>query len=126
MYYTEPVVTVLARPSFTEPGHLPVNWMGESSDGERLAEFAGRLCYMSQRNPASRTTRDYLEAPLDILGVPVSRPVVPETTALGAAYAAGLSVGYWSDTDELRLVVAGQHEELRVLGGRREAGGDSR
>ena len=38
----------------------------------------------------------------DILGVPVSRPVVPETTALGAAYAAGLSVGYWSDTDELR------------------------
>lgn len=38
----------------------------------------------------------------DILGVPVSRPVVPETTALGAAYAAGLSVGYWSGTDELR------------------------
>ena len=61
MFYSEPVVTVLARPSFTEPGHLPVNWIGESSDGERLAEFAGRLCYMSQRNPASRTTRDYLE-----------------------------------------------------------------
>ncbi len=35
--------------------------MGESTDGERLAEFAGRLCYMSQKNPASRTTRDYLE-----------------------------------------------------------------
>ncbi|MFB4285438.1 glycerol kinase GlpK [Nonomuraea sp. MTCD27] len=38
----------------------------------------------------------------DILGVPVSRPVVAETTALGAAYAAGLAVGYWRDTDELR------------------------
>ena len=38
----------------------------------------------------------------DILGVPVSRPVVPETTALGAAYAAGLAVGFWKDTDELR------------------------
>ncbi|MGZ8718095.1 MAG: glycerol kinase GlpK [Aeromicrobium sp.] len=38
----------------------------------------------------------------DILGVPVSRPEVPETTALGAAYAAGLAVGYWSGTDELR------------------------
>ncbi|MCL2541477.1 MAG: glycerol kinase GlpK [Nocardioidaceae bacterium] len=38
----------------------------------------------------------------DVLGVPVSRPVVPETTALGAAYAAGLSVGFWSSTDELR------------------------
>ncbi|MDH6180844.1 glycerol kinase [Microbacteriaceae bacterium SG_E_30_P1] len=38
----------------------------------------------------------------DILGIPVVRPVVAETTALGAAYAAGLSVGYWADLDELR------------------------
>ena len=38
----------------------------------------------------------------DILDVPVIRPAVTETTALGAAYAAGLAVGYWSDSDELR------------------------
>ncbi len=38
----------------------------------------------------------------DILNVPVIRPVVAETTALGAAYAAGLAVGFWSDLDELR------------------------
>ncbi len=38
----------------------------------------------------------------DILGVPVVRPVVSETTALGAAYAAGLAVGYWSNLDDLR------------------------
>jgi glycerol kinase len=38
----------------------------------------------------------------DILGVPVSRPQVAETTALGAAYAAGLAVGFWSGTEELR------------------------
>jgi glycerol kinase len=38
----------------------------------------------------------------DVLGVPVVRPVVAETTALGAAYAAGLAVGFWSDLDELR------------------------
>jgi glycerol kinase len=38
----------------------------------------------------------------DILGVPVSRPVVAETTALGAAYAAGLATGFWKNTDELR------------------------
>ncbi|WBB53316.1 glycerol kinase GlpK [Verrucosispora sp. WMMD573] len=38
----------------------------------------------------------------DILGVPVSRPVVAETTALGAAYAAGLAVGFWRNTEELR------------------------
>ena len=61
MYYTEPKITLLARPSFAEPSHLPVNWIGEATDGERLAEFAGRLCYMSQRNPARRTTREYLE-----------------------------------------------------------------
>jgi len=38
----------------------------------------------------------------DVLGVPVVRPVVAETTALGAAYAAGLAVGFWRSTDELR------------------------
>jgi glycerol kinase len=46
----------------------------------------------------------------DILGVPVSRPVVTETTALGAAYAAGLAVGFWRDTSELR---ANWHESRR-------------
>jgi glycerol kinase len=38
----------------------------------------------------------------DILGVPVIRPKVSETTALGSAYAAGLAVGFWKDYDELR------------------------
>jgi glycerol kinase len=48
----------------------------------------------------------------DILGVPVSRPVVAETTALGAAYAAGLAAGFWRDTSELR---ANWHESKRWL-----------
>ncbi len=38
----------------------------------------------------------------DILGVPVIRPTVAETTSLGAAYAAGLAVGFWSKLDDLR------------------------
>lgn len=38
----------------------------------------------------------------DVLGVPVIRPKVAETTALGAAYAAGLAVGFWQSTDEMR------------------------
>jgi glycerol kinase len=38
----------------------------------------------------------------DVLGVPVIRPVVAETTALGAAYAAGLAVGYWAEIEDLR------------------------
>jgi len=38
----------------------------------------------------------------DILGVSVIRPTVAETTSLGAAYAAGLAVGFWADLDEVR------------------------
>jgi glycerol kinase len=38
----------------------------------------------------------------DVLGVPVIRPVVAETTALGAAYAAGLAVGFWAGEDDIR------------------------
>ena len=37
----------------------------------------------------------------DMLGVPVERPVIQETTALGAAYLAGLAVGYWKDKGEI-------------------------
>ena len=38
----------------------------------------------------------------DVLGVPVIRPKVAETTALGAAYAAGLAVGFWAAVEDLR------------------------
>ena len=61
MIFKEPKVTVISRPAFAEPDHLPVQWLGDSTDGERLAEFAGRLCYMSQKNPAKRNTREYLD-----------------------------------------------------------------
>jgi glycerol kinase len=38
----------------------------------------------------------------DAMGIDITRPLIGETTALGAAYAAGLAVGFWSSTDELR------------------------
>ena len=38
----------------------------------------------------------------DILNIPVLRPVIKETTALGAAYAAGLAVGFYSNLEDLR------------------------
>ena len=47
----------------------------------------------------------------DLLGVPVVRPKVTETTALGAAYLAGLAVGYWSGLDE----IAAQWQVERVF-----------
>jgi glycerol kinase len=46
----------------------------------------------------------------DVLGVPVLRPQVTETTALGAAYLAGLAVGFWGSPDELR---AGREHDTR-------------
>jgi thymidylate synthase (FAD) len=59
--FRAPRVTLIARPEFLEPEHLRVEWRGDASAGERLAEFAGRVCYMSQHNPANRTTAEYLE-----------------------------------------------------------------
>ena len=59
----------------------------------------------------------------DILGVPVVRPVVAETTALGAAYAAGLAVGFWRDVEEMRLNwQADKQWEPRWSEDQREAG----
>jgi glycerol kinase len=53
-----------------------------------------------------------LQLQADQLAVPVRRPVVAETTALGAAYAAGLAAGFWSGLDELR---ANWREDRRWL-----------
>jgi glycerol kinase len=46
----------------------------------------------------------------DILDVPVIRPTVPETTSLGAAYAAGLAVGFWAEIEDLRANWGKDHE----------------
>ena len=51
----------------------------------------------------------------DILNKPVVRPVIQETTALGAAYAAGLATGYWKDTDELCANWAEDHRWIPAL-----------
>jgi glycerol kinase len=51
-----------------------------------------------------------LQFQADLLGVPVHRPVVAETTALGAAYLAGLAVGYWSGTEDVTRNWALDHE----------------
>jgi glycerol kinase len=49
------------------------------------------------------TANDLLmQTQADYLGVPVVRPKVTETTALGAAYAAGLAIGFWNGLDDLR------------------------
>src|SRR5207244_5511531 len=57
----QPRGSLIARPESPEPERLKVRWLGDSTPGERLAEYAWRLCYMSQHNPVNRTTADYLE-----------------------------------------------------------------
>lgn len=64
--YTVPKVTVLSVPSFTNPDHLPVTFAGTSQPIEQLSEYAGRICYMSQTNPANRTTAEYLQHILEL------------------------------------------------------------
>jgi glycerol kinase len=57
----------------------------------------------------------------DILGVPIQRAAVAETTALGVAYLAGLAVGLWRDTNELaRLWRAAETYEPRMSADQRE------
>jgi glycerol kinase len=57
----------------------------------------------------------------DVMGVPVVRPVITETTALGAAYLAGLATGFWSCTDEIAsLWTAERKFEPSMSRGRRD------
>jgi glycerol kinase len=58
----------------------------------------------------------------DILNVPVVRPKVAETTALGAAYAAGLAVGFWKNTDELKANWGRDREWSPKMGVKRREG----
>ena len=65
----------------------------EADSGERAE---------SLRVDGGATASDFLmQFQADVLGVPVERPAVTEMTALGAAYLAGLGVGFWEGTDEL-------------------------
>ncbi|MBR0382890.1 MAG: glycerol kinase GlpK [Eubacterium sp.] len=66
-----------------------------------MAEYAG-VEIQSVRADGGGAQNDFLmQFQADILGVPVERPVVTETTCLGAAYLAGVTVGFWKDMEEV-------------------------
>jgi len=65
------------------------------------ADAGGRLASLRVDGGASGNN-GLLQLQADLLDLPVERPVVAETTALGAAYLAGLAVGFWRDTAELQ------------------------
>jgi glycerol kinase len=65
------------------------------------ADFGGSLSELKVDGGMTQNSL-LMQFQADILGIPVVRPRIAETTALGAAYAAGLAVGFWSGLDELR------------------------
>ncbi len=75
----------------------------EAMIGDANDAFSGVFALRELRVDGGAAANDFLMAfQADVLGVPVVRPTVTETTAAGAAYLAGLGVGYWSDLAELR------------------------
>ena len=67
-----------------------------------------------------------LQFQADLLNVTVRRPVVAETTALGAAYLAGLAVGYWDGLDDVRAQLGARSRVRPGDGRRRSAIGSTR
>jgi glycerol kinase len=69
---------------------------------EAMQQDAGITLSSLKVDGGATVNNRLLEFQADLLGVPVRRPAVGETTALGAAYLAGLAVGYWNDLDDVR------------------------
>jgi glycerol kinase len=69
---------------------------------DAMARDSGRPLESLKVDGGATANNLLMQLQADILGIPVVRPVVRETTALGAAYAAGLAVGAWESTDALR------------------------
>jgi glycerol kinase len=74
----------------------------QSAEVLRAMEADAGLKLTELRVDGGATTNNLLmQFQADLLGVPVVRPKIAETTALGAAYLAGLAVGYWRDTGDV-------------------------
>ncbi len=69
---------------------------------DAMVEDSGVRLEVLKVDGGATANNTLMQMQADILGVPVVRPVVAETTALGAAYAAGLAVGFWKDVADLR------------------------
>ena len=75
----------------------------QTADVIRCFEADAGLKASALQVDGGATVNDFLmQFQADILGIPVRRPWVLETTALGAAYLAGLAVGFWPDRDAIR------------------------
>ncbi len=66
-----------------------------------MQEDAGRAITSLKVDGGAASNGFLMQFQADVLGVPVERPAVNETTAMGAAFLAGVAVGVWRDTDEI-------------------------
>jgi glycerol kinase len=93
----------------------------QCTDLVQLMEADSGIRLSAMRVDGGAAANDMLmQMQADLVAEPVVRPLVLETTALGAAYLAGLAVGFWSDLDELgtqwqedRTFASGMSEETR-------------
>ncbi|HEX9549551.1 MAG TPA: glycerol kinase GlpK [Candidatus Limnocylindrales bacterium] len=69
---------------------------------DAMAADTGRPLSALRVDGGAAANDGLMQLQADLLGLPVERPVVTETTALGAAYLAGLAVGFWGDTSEVQ------------------------
>ncbi|MDP6922089.1 MAG: glycerol kinase GlpK [Lutibacter sp.] len=69
---------------------------------EAMQKDTGMACSEIRVDGGASNNNLLMQFQSDILSVPVTRPTITETTALGAAYLAGLATGYWKDLDEIR------------------------
>lgn len=123
--YKQPVVTVISYPTFVEPAHLPCKWKGESTNAERLIEYSGRICYMSQGNPAERTTAEYVtnileqahgsvteHANISLLLEGVSRSLTHELVRHRAGFAYSQLSQRYVDSSDCAVVMPPRIQEL--------------
>jgi len=108
--------TIVGITAYTTKAHLAratleaTAWQTREAIGA-ARDAGGGARFHELRVDGGMTTNELLmQFQADVLGVPVVRPRVIETTALGAAYAAGLATGVWSSTDDVR---ANWHEARR-------------
>jgi glycerol kinase len=85
----------IARAALESIAHQTVDVMDAMRQDSQVALSELRVDGGAARNDL------LMQFQADVLGVPVVRPMVTETTALGAAYLAGLAVGYWADESEI-------------------------
>jgi len=98
---------IVALPAFTTKAHIARAMLEASAWQTRevldaVRNAAGIACDELKVDGGMTANELLMQFQADVLGVPAIRPQVAETTALGAAYAAGLAVGTWSSTDDVR------------------------